>query len=180
MRIGIIILVLFIFVHPGLAQETVERQVVRNHSISLELLGASMPYSISYAYLIHPKYELRAGVGYFGNIFNFGCFFEPECEILKSSISIPLVITNLIGSKRYYLEINAGLRVDLEKVEYYNRTNILNENRWNYYVVPIAGLGFRYSGKRMLYAIRINNTEYLWGKKRELKIITGFSLGFKF
>jgi len=183
MKLILILFLSLIIGKPTFAQESNSEKPTRKHSISLELLGTSMPYSISYGYLIHPKYEIRAGFGYFPALFDIGCIFSEDiynCDLFRSSVTTPLVFTYLAGRNRLFLELNIGIRLDFEKNGIYNFEIEQYEDKWMSYLVPIAGLGLRYSGNIMFYTVRVNTSEFLWGKERKLKTVPGFSFGFKF
>ena len=148
------------------------------HSIDLEILGFSMPYSLGYNFQLNENWSFRAGLGYFD--IKSG---ETNPEILEKygesfikATNLPVRVSRLIGRSKHKLELQGGV-----SLIYFSSSTLFDfspqDAGWS--VSPAAGAAYSYRGNRFVVAAGLTAGLAAWSADNNLLILPGFRWGIR-
>lgn len=156
------------------AQEIATENVYRKHMIDVELAGSSFPYSIGYNYAINPDLKVRAGFGYMS--------VSNDSDYLSN---IPITADyKLLGSKRSFLILNAGIRFTRLHIDFGDDGNgyfFMSSGLYNKWMInPTLGLGYLYDRDRFSFNLKLSLSHMDLDGLSPIFIAPGLKTGYKF
>ena len=174
------LITLLMIPHHVLAQQSqIFADQERIHTVELEILGVSMPFSIGYSYLLNDKWSFRLGVGYFD--IKSG---ETNPEILEKygdsfikATNLPVTASYYFGSGSHKLEARGGVNL-----VYFSSSTLFdfspNDAGWS--ISPAAGASYTYLGTRFLASAGLSLNLAAWSADTNLLLFPGIRWGVRF